>query len=92
MFFATPHNGFDEDAWTAFTTHILKLDAPAPGVRPSREMLKDLEYNSRGLRKITQDFWPVQKNMGFVTFSEEDPMEGLEHVVSPPRPPPKKRH
>lgn len=85
MFFATPHNGLDEDAWTVFTTHVLKLDTPAPGVRPSRNMLKELDLNSRALRKITQDFWPVQKDMGFVTFSEEEPMEGLEHVVSFPQ-------
>ncbi|KAK3990806.1 hypothetical protein QBC44DRAFT_238553, partial [Cladorrhinum sp. PSN332] len=81
MFFATPHNGLDKSAWEAFATHILKLDAPAEGINPSANMLKELNINSNALRQITHDFWPVQKHMGFVTFSEDQPLEGLEDLL-----------
>ncbi|KAK4199524.1 hypothetical protein QBC40DRAFT_153488, partial [Triangularia verruculosa] len=81
MFFATPHNGLNRDAWEAFATRILKLDAPGEGVEPSKNMLKELNINSNALRQITHDFWPVQKDMGFVTFSEDEPLEGLEDLL-----------
>lgn len=82
MFFATPHSGLDEKTWERFVYRVLLGQAPARGVLPSREMLRDLRVNCRMLSTVTQDFKPLHPELSFVTFIEDTPMEGLEEVVS----------
>ncbi|RYO97372.1 hypothetical protein DL765_011216 [Monosporascus sp. GIB2] len=81
MFFATPHFGMDGKSWSEFATFVLRLNAPIPGISPTKRMLKDIAMNSHVFLSITEDFVPLQAGLVFVNFTEGKIMQGLEHFL-----------
>ncbi|KAK5652115.1 hypothetical protein OQA88_10757 [Cercophora sp. LCS_1] len=81
MFFATPQYGMDSAAWPDFVKHVLRCNAPRPGAFPTRKMLTEMESNVSSLLKVSEDFKPLQKKLSFVTFLEDKPIQGLQHVL-----------
>ncbi|KAK0706164.1 hypothetical protein B0T26DRAFT_788792 [Lasiosphaeria miniovina] len=81
MFFATPQWGMDEAAWDFFAECVLRRNAPEKDVDPTETMVNDIKLNSEMMYRISQDFKAVQKNLAFVSFVEEVPMDGAKQVL-----------
>lgn len=77
MFFAVPHHGLDIWAWRKFTTLVLKINTPVPGITPTRKMEEEAVTNSADLLAITTDFRPLQESLFFVNYTEGKLMKGL---------------
>lgn len=76
VFFGTPHKGSDLAWWGKMATKIGKWAF----LSPSKQLLKDLERNSRPLRDVSEDFVSIVKRYKIVSYYESDKL-GLGKVV-----------
>lgn len=81
MFFATPHHGMSNTSWQKFATAVLCMNAPSPGVPPTKKMLGDLALNTDILVNLTDDFRALQEELAFVNFIEGNKMKGPDCVL-----------
>jgi hypothetical protein len=87
MFFATPHFGLSPENWKEFANRVLHRRAPHRDVLPTSNMTRELNFNSNTLYRISENFKPLQPDLSFVTFTENESMQGMKDLVcfQPPR-------
>jgi hypothetical protein len=82
MFFSTPHWGMQRSDWGVFVRCVLQQYAPAKGISPTPSMIQTLSDSATSIYNISENFLPLQKDMAFVSFVEDQPIQGLGEVVS----------
>ena len=82
MFFATPHGKIDEEVWEKFCCEVLRLSKPRENATPTRGMLRQVTEKTAELAEITEEFCYLERDLGLVSFIEEDEMREVKDVVS----------
>ncbi|KAK3393955.1 hypothetical protein B0H63DRAFT_555240 [Podospora didyma] len=81
MFFATPHGKIDEEVWKKFCCEVLRLNKPNEHATPTTGMLKQVIKNTAELAEITEEFCYLEKQLGLVSFIEEDEIREVKSLL-----------
>jgi hypothetical protein len=80
VFLGTPHAGSKLASWTAFSRDLIEISPLGPSII-RKDLLKDLETNSRTLQLISDSFQHRAMVLKIASFYEREFTLPLKHLV-----------